>query len=91
MHDRDRDVDRPTLRRVPIPTSGKRLPPRWWTKAELKAGTTLRAREECRQRRAARPPKRDPDVAAQREARGFALWAWANAPDCLECPSTLMH
>ncbi len=77
---------RPALRPAIIakhPPGRQRLSPRWWSDPNLKPGTTLLAREECRRRRAAKPLKHDPDVTAQKEARRYAKWCWEFAPECL--------
>jgi hypothetical protein len=82
----EHDLDRPALRPAVIAEYApgrQRLSPRWWADADLEPGTTLLAREECRRRRAAKPPKRNPDIVAQKEARGYANWCWQFAPECL--------
>jgi hypothetical protein len=70
------------------PPGRKRLSARWWC-YDFDPGSTLLAREECRGRRAARPPKHPPDVVAQKAARRYAKWAWACEPAELEriCPA----
>jgi hypothetical protein len=87
-------LDRPALRPARMaeyPPGRKRLSPRWWAAPDLESGTTLLAREECRRRRAVRPPKHNPDGVAQKSARSFALWAWAYQPDCLDHSSLALH
>ena len=93
MQEHDYTIDRPALRPVraaEYPVGRKRLMARWWL-TDFEPGTTLLAREEHRQRRAARPPKHAPDVVAQKAARSFACWSWAHEPDCLDWSSTALH
>ena len=85
-HEQERP-DRPALRPATMakcPPGRVRLSPRWWSAPDLEPGATLLAREECRRRRASNPLKNNPDIVAQKEARGYARWCWTCAPECLE-------
>lgn len=91
MH--NQDVNRPALRPVraaEMPAGRKVLMPRWWM-TDFDDGTTLLAREQHRQRRAARPPKHAPDLVTQKAARSFAVWSFVNEPDALGWPSLALH
>jgi hypothetical protein len=82
----DHNLDRPALRPAPMadyPPGRKRLSPRWWDDPAMREGTTLRARQEHRERRAAKPLKHDPDVMAHKAAKSYANWCWTFAPECL--------
>lgn len=90
-HEDHKASNRPALRPRPLAAYAlgrKRLSPRWWEQPDLAPGTTLLAREEHRQRRAAKPPKHRPDDVAQKAARSFARWAWFHDPALLPsiCP-----
>ena len=86
-------TERAALRRVKAaqhPPGRVRLSPKWW-RGEFRPGTVLLAREECRARRAAKPLKHDPDIAAQKETRRYARWCWEFAPEELAELSAAIH
>ncbi len=66
MQNRDRDLDRPTLRRVPIPAGRKRLPPRWWTLSPACDAARARRMSATARRSAthARPGRRGAETGA---------------------------
>ena len=76
---------RPTLTPPPaqLPAGRKRLSPRWYHEADIPSGTTLLARDIRRQERAKRPLRRNPDLVAQMEHRGYMKWHWHFLPDDL--------
>lgn len=86
-------TDRPALRPAQMaayPAGSTRLSPRWWL-SDFDPGTTLLAREEHRVRRAAKPPKRSPDVAAQKRDRSYSRWLFQHEPASLQWISTVGH
>jgi hypothetical protein len=92
MH--EHNLDRPALRPVraaEYPPGRKRLQPRWWALPDIAPGTCVLAREEHRQRRAARRPKHAPDVVAQKSERSWRRWLFEFEPEGLEWISAARH